>query len=73
MTAIYPEYRNRPVRLLEIGVFKGGSMHLWRKYFGLEAILFGIDIDPKCAQFDGRDAQVRIGSQDDPDSSQESR
>lgn len=31
-------FRNKPVRLLEIGVFKGGSMRLWRQYFGPEAI-----------------------------------
>jgi Methyltransferase domain len=59
-------FRNKPVRLLEIGVFKGGSMRLWRQYFGPEAIIFGIDINPECAAFDGQDAQVRIGSQDDP-------
>jgi len=28
--------------------------------------IFGIDIDPKCAQFNGQAGQVRIGSQDDP-------
>ena len=59
-------YRNKPVRFLEIGVFKGGSLALWRKYLGPEAVIFGIDIDPSCAAFDGRAAQVRIGSQDDP-------
>jgi cephalosporin hydroxylase len=67
--SIYDKYlapfRKKPVRVLEIGVFKGGSMYLWRQYFGPEAIIFGIDIDPKCAAFDGRNAQVRIGSQDD--------
>ena len=30
-------------------------------------IIYGIDIDPACAAFDGIDAQVRIGSQADPD------
>lgn len=59
-------YRNRPVRMLEIGVYKGGSLALWRRYFGPSAIIFGIDIDPDCARFDGQDGQVRIGSQADP-------
>lgn len=58
-------FRGRPFRLLELGVSKGGSLALWRKYFGPEATIFGIDIDPKCAVFDGRDGQVRIGSQAD--------
>jgi hypothetical protein len=68
--SIYEKYfapfRNKPGRFLEIGVFKGGSMRLWRQYFGPEAIIFGIDIDPECAVFNGQHAQVRIGSQDDP-------
>jgi hypothetical protein len=40
---------------------------MWRKYFGEEAIIYGIDINPYCAQFDGLDGQVRIGSQGDED------
>lgn len=59
-------FRGRPLRFLEIGVSKGGSLELWRNFFGPEATIFGIDIDPQCAAFDGRHGQVRIGSQDDP-------
>ena len=38
---------------------------MWRKYFGEDAIIYGIDIDPECAQLDGIAGQVRIGSQAD--------
>lgn len=61
----FSRYRGTKVRMLEIGVSKGGSLSVWRKYFGQDAILFGIDIDPECAIFNGKDAQVRIDSQDD--------
>jgi Methyltransferase domain len=68
---IYDRYltpwRGRPVRMLEIGVSRGGSMALWRKFLGPDAVLFGIDIDPGCAAFNGQAAEVRIGSQADPD------
>ncbi len=33
----------RPVRILEIGVSEGGSLELWRGYFGAGAVIFGID------------------------------
>ena len=59
-------FRGRPVRFLEIGVSRGGSLDMWRDYFGAEATIFGIDIDPACAEFDGKSGQVRIGSQADP-------
>lgn len=61
-------YRGQAVRLLEIGVSHGGSLQLWRKYFGPEATIYGVDIDQRCAVIDSdADIAVRIGSQDDPD------
>lgn len=63
----FSNFRGRPVRMLEIGVSRGGSLEMWRRYFGPDAVIFGIDIDPECAQFDGQAGQVRIGSQADTD------
>jgi cephalosporin hydroxylase len=63
---IFAPYVGSKVKMLEIGVSKGGSLALWRKFLGHEAVIFGIDIDPSCAAFDGEFARVRIGSQDDP-------
>jgi hypothetical protein len=62
----FAPFRGSDVRFLEIGVSKGGSLQMWRRYLGPSATIFGIDIDPACARFDGQAAQVRIGSQDDP-------
>ena len=58
----FSNFRNRQVRFLEIGVSKGGSLQMWRKYFGEDAIIFGIDIDPECEKYNGLGGQVRIGS-----------
>ena len=60
-------YRGKPIRMLEIGVFEGGSLELWREYFGPQAIIFGIYINPDCATKADEPNQVRIGSQADPD------
>lgn len=49
-----------------IGVGKGGSLRMWRRYFGDEAVIFGIDVEPDRAQLGGGDGEVRIGSQADP-------
>ncbi|WP_207801767.1 class I SAM-dependent methyltransferase [Phenylobacterium hankyongense] len=62
----FAPYRGSAVRMLEIGVSKGGSLDLWRKYFGPDAVLFGVDIDPACAGHVDAPSQVRIGSQADP-------
>jgi len=58
-------FRGTPFCLLELGVDKGGSLRMWRQYFGEQATIFGVDVNPDCKRYDGEAAQVRIGSQAD--------
>lgn len=61
--------RSRPLRMLEIGVFQGGSLAMWRDYLDPGSVIVGVDIDPGCKQFDDprRQVHVRIGGQQDRD------
>jgi hypothetical protein len=59
-------YRNQTFFLLEIGVCEGGSLEMWRRYFGPKATIVGIDIDPASASKVDPENHVRIGSQDNP-------
>ena len=58
--------RDRPIRLLEIGVMKGASMKLWEAYFP-QARIFGLDINPDCAQYATDRTRIFIGDQTDRD------
>jgi hypothetical protein len=59
-------YRDRQIFFLEIGVMDGGSLEMWRRFFGQKATIVGIDINPDCANCVDHPNYVRIGSQDDP-------
>lgn len=56
--------RNMPVRLLEIGVLRGGSLQMWQEYF-LQGLIVGLDLEPN--PFTKMPDRVRFyqGSQDD--------
>jgi len=58
-------FKNKPISLLEIGVFQGGSLNMWRDYFGNEAKIYGIDLNPECKKFETDNTKIFIGSQDD--------
>jgi hypothetical protein len=64
----FGRYRDRPIRMLEIGVFRGGSLRMWKEYFHPDSVIVGIDIDQSCAAHEIADQNVyvRIGSQADP-------
>jgi hypothetical protein len=36
------KYKDKPIKLLEIGLFRGGSLILWRNYFS-QAEIIGVD------------------------------
>ena len=67
-TRHFEQYRNRPIRMLEIGVFRGGSLRMWKQYFHPDSTIVGIDIDKSCQAHEIADQNVfvRIGSQADP-------
>lgn len=58
-------FRGKPVTVLEIGVYHGGSLQMWREYFGPAAKIIGVDINPACQVFSGDGIEVVIGSQED--------
>ena len=61
------KWQDLPVKILEIGVQRGGSLQIWREYLGLKAQVFGIDIDPRCKAREGERIEIFIGDQSDPD------
>ncbi len=61
----FSAYRNKEIVILEIGVFQGGSLQMWKNYFGPKAKIYGIDIDPKCKQYEEDNIEIFIGSQAD--------
>ncbi len=68
-TRHFEPYRSMPIKMLEIGVFRGGSLRMWKKFFHPDSVIVGVDIDKNCQQHEIADQQVyvRIGSQADPD------
>lgn len=57
------KFIGKPSTLLEIGIYAGGSLDMWRDYLGPSAELYGVDIDPYCTRFE--EATVFIGDQAD--------
>jgi hypothetical protein len=61
----FAPFRNTPVNIVEIGVLGGGSLDMWRQYFGLQASIFGVDIDPACTAYETDGVKIFIGNQKD--------
>ena len=61
----FSRYVDRPLLFFEIGCGRGGSVQMWKRYFGPHAQIVGIDINPECKEFEEDQIQVRIGSQAD--------
>ncbi len=63
----FAPYRGRPVRILEIGIYRGGSLDMWRWYFGDQVTLVGVDIDEDARAASDPRHVVEIGDQTDAD------
>lgn len=63
----FSQFRDKEIVIVEIGVFQGGSLQMWKKYFGPLAKIYGIDIDARCKGFEEENIEIHIGSQSDPE------
>lgn len=57
--------RRPATRILEIGIDGGGSLELWRRYFGDDAVIVGLDIETAAAGGAPADVVTYVGSQTD--------
>jgi len=65
---VFHKYRHKEnLKILEIGVNRGGSLQMWKSYFKSGTKIVGIDIDEGCKQLEEENIHIRIGSQNDVD------
>jgi hypothetical protein len=62
----FSRFVGQPVRVMEIGVYSGGSLRMWRDYFGPRSTIIGVDIEPACRAYESDGIQIVIGDQGDP-------
>ena len=56
-------FRGRPVKVLEIGVYRGGGLRMLRHYLGAQATIVGLDVDELAQKAAGSSFDVVLGDQ----------
>ena len=59
------KFVGKSAHVLEIGIFSGGSLEMWRSYFGDQCAIYGVDIEPACKAYEADGVRVLIGDQAD--------
>jgi hypothetical protein len=54
------EFRDKPIKYLEIGVFNGGSVKAFRETFKNSTCILGLDIDNRCKDFEDVENNIFI-------------
>jgi hypothetical protein len=61
----FSRFRGTDVHVVEFGVYKGGSLQMWRDYFGPSSKIYGVDINPHCKTLEEEGVKIFIGDQED--------
>ena len=59
------KYVGKEITFVEVGVLHGGSLFMWREYFGNKAKIIGIDLNPNAKKLEKDGFEIHIGSQSD--------
>jgi SAM-dependent methyltransferase len=61
----FAAFRGRSPVVLEIGVSQGGSLQMWKRYFGRGVRIIGVDLDARCRELGEESVEIVIGDQTD--------
>lgn len=61
----FSRFTGREVHVLEIGVYSGGSLEMWREYFGPKCRVYGVDIERACKVYEDDRTKIFVGDQGD--------
>lgn len=61
----FAKFVGKNVNVLEIGIYSGGSLEMWRSYFGDKAHVYGVDIEAACKKYENDHVSIFIGDQAD--------
>jgi cephalosporin hydroxylase len=50
---------------MEVGVYSGGSLPMWREYFGKNCQVYGVDIEKACEAYRSDRIEIMTGDQSD--------
>lgn len=59
------KFVGREVVMVEIGVYSGGSLDMWKHYFGSGCRVHGVDIEESCRCYEDARTTIHIGDQAD--------
>ena len=62
---LFHKFKDKKIVFIEVGIFQGGSLFMWREYFGQQARIIGIDINPGAKKWEKYGFEIFIGSQSD--------
>ena len=62
---MFNKYVGKKITFVEVGVLQGGSLFMWREYFGKDARIIGIDLHPNAKELEKLGFEIYIGSQSD--------
>ncbi len=63
---LFGKYVGKEITFVEVGVLNGGSLFMWRDYFGPKATIIGVDLNPAAKKWEQEGFKIYIGSQSDP-------
>ena len=62
---IFNKYVGKEITFVEVGVMHGGSLFMWREYFGKKVRIIGIDLHSNARELEKYGFEIYIGSQSD--------